>query len=85
MVQSIQCSRLRILAIIATIPAVLALQGCVAMAVGGAAVGVAGAVVGTAGAVTIGAAKAGGHVVASGVRAATGSGHHGDDEAGAAR
>ena len=52
----------------------LSTQGCLAMAAGGAVVGAAGVVVGTAGAVTVGAAKLGGHVVASGVRAATGSG-----------
>jgi Trk-type K+ transport system membrane component len=80
MVQSIQRPTLRTLAIIAALPAVLALQGCVAMAVGGAAVGVAGAVVGTTAAVTVGAARVGGHVVASGVRATTGSGRHHDEE-----
>ena len=60
----------------------LSTQGCLAMAAGGVVVGAAGAVVGTAGAVTVGAAKLGGHVVASGVRAATGSGHdrRGDDD-----
>lgn len=56
------------------IVAMPALQGCLAVAAGGMAVGAAGAVVGTAGAVTVGAAKVSGHVVASGVRAATGSG-----------
>lgn len=57
----------------------LGLQGCLAAAAGGMAVGAAGAVVGTAGAVTVGTARVTGHVVATGVRAATGSGRDRQD------
>ncbi len=68
------------LVLIALAPLTLGLQGCLAMAVGGAVVGVTGAVVGTAGSVAVGTARVGGHVVASGVRAATGSGRDRDEE-----
>jgi hypothetical protein len=56
--------------------AMLLLQGCLAAA----AVGAAGTVASTAVGVTVGAARVGGHVVASGARAVTGSGRHRDDE-----
>ena len=52
------------------------LQGCLAVA----AVGAAGTVASTAVGVTVGAARIGGHVVASGARAVTGSGRHHDDD-----
>ena len=53
-------------------------QGCVVMAVGGAAVAVTGAVAGAAGSVAVGTARFGGHVVASGARAASGTGNQDD-------
>lgn len=68
-----------VLALTALAALSVGLQGCLAAAAGGMAVGAAGAVVGTAGAVTVGTARVTGHVVASGVRAATGSGRERQD------
>ena len=54
--------------------AMLLLQGCLAVAAAGAA----GTVASTAVGVTVGAARVGGHVVASGARAVTGAGRDRD-------